>query len=72
MEKNGGAWCPLSQISRAVYEWLQIDLGELHVITQLETQGRFGNGQVGTDHVTARDVTSRDFVSIIVVLNCAL
>ena len=45
-EKNGGAWCPKSQISRDVYEWIQVDLGELKVITQVETQGRFGNGQV--------------------------
>jgi len=45
-EKNGGAWCPKSQISRDVYEWLQVDVGELKVVTQVETQGRFGNGQV--------------------------
>ena len=45
-EKNGGAWCPKAQITRDVYEWIQVDLGELKVITQVETQGRFGNGQV--------------------------
>jgi len=45
-EKNGGAWCPKSQISRDVYEWIQVDVGELKVVTQVETQGRFGNGQV--------------------------
>jgi len=50
-EKNGGAWCPKSQISRDVYEWIQVDLGELKVITQVETQGRFGNGQVYTDQL---------------------
>jgi len=45
-ERNGGAWCPKQQISRDVYEWLEIDLGQLTVVTQVETQGRFGNGQV--------------------------
>lgn len=45
-EKSGGAWCPKLQISRDTYEWLEIDLGELKVITLVETQGRFGNGQV--------------------------
>lgn len=45
-EANGGAWCPKKSISSDVYEYLQIDLGELKVITLVETQGRFGNGQV--------------------------
>lgn len=45
-ERNGGAWCPFSPITRGVEEWIEIDLQELKVITQVETQGRFGNGQV--------------------------
>jgi F5/8 type C domain len=45
-EKLGGAWCPKQAISRDAYEWLEIDLQELKAITQVETQGRFGNGQV--------------------------
>ena len=44
-EKNGGAWCPKKQIAPTVYEYLQINLKQLHVITMVETQGRFGNGQ---------------------------
>lgn len=44
-EKHGGAWCPRPQISKDVYEWLEIDLGELKVVSMVETQGRFGNGQ---------------------------
>ncbi|CAH1786141.1 unnamed protein product [Owenia fusiformis] len=44
-EEKGGAWCPLATIGKDVYEWLQIDLGNLTVITMVETQGRFGNGQ---------------------------
>ncbi|KAK3781343.1 hypothetical protein RRG08_018969 [Elysia crispata] len=46
-ELNGGAWCPRNQIEEDVYEYLQIDLGRLMVITKVETQGRFGNGQCG-------------------------
>lgn len=45
-ERNGGAWCPKSQVSEAVYEYLEVDLGKVKVISQVETQGRFGNGVV--------------------------
>ncbi|XP_052259022.1 discoidin domain-containing receptor 2-like isoform X2 [Dreissena polymorpha] len=44
-EINGGAWCPQHVIKRDSYEYLQIDLGRLTVITMVEIQGRFGNGQ---------------------------
>ncbi|CAE1141701.1 DDR2 [Acanthosepion pharaonis] len=44
-EKNGGAWCPKNVITKDTYEYLQINLGELYVITDVETQGRFGNGK---------------------------
>ncbi|KAH9500698.1 DNA damage responsive protein [Bulinus truncatus] len=50
-EKKGGAWCPRRQIEENVYEYLQIDLGTLKVVTKVETQGRFGNGQ-GKEFVT--------------------
>ena len=43
-ETNGGAWCPKSQIHVNSYEYLEIDLNNLTVITSVETQGRFGNG----------------------------
>ena len=42
----GGAWCPKPMISQFSYEYLQVDLGKLAVITMVEIQGRFGNGQV--------------------------
>ena len=42
----GGAWCPESMIDVGSYEWLQIDFPEFQVITMVETQGRFGNGEV--------------------------
>ena len=45
-EQSGGAWCPKQQINRDVYEWLQVDVGKLKVVSLVETQGRFGNGQV--------------------------
>ena len=46
---QGGAWCPKARISQGIYEYLQIDLGRLKVITMVETQGRFNNGEVSFD-----------------------
>ena len=63
-ERHGGAWCPKQQISRDVYEWLEVDLGQLKVVTQVETQGRFGNGQV---RATNRQ---RDFSSFFIHTIC--
>ena len=42
----GGAWCPSEPISKDSSEYLEVDLGRLMVITLVETQGRFDNGQV--------------------------
>ena len=47
----GGAWCPSEPISKHSSEYLEVDLGRLMVITLVETQGRFDNGQVGTSHL---------------------
>lgn len=44
-ENHGGAWCPKPQITAEPKEWIEIDLHSVHVITGVETQGRFGNGQ---------------------------
>ena len=44
-EQYGGAWCPLNQITSIPSEWLEIDLGNLTYLTQVETQGRFDNGR---------------------------
>jgi len=44
-EKNGGAWCPKEVISKSVREFLEVKLHSEHLVTHLETQGRFGNGQ---------------------------
>jgi discoidin domain receptor family member 2 len=46
-EVHGGAWCPKEHISKDNHEYLQIEFRQLMVITLVETQGRFGNGQVG-------------------------
>jgi hypothetical protein len=51
-ELRGGAWCPKAQIAKDVYEYLQIDLGSVKVVTLVETQGRFGNGQVSSLSLT--------------------
>ncbi|KAJ8683779.1 hypothetical protein QAD02_019571, partial [Eretmocerus hayati] len=50
----GGAWCPKRQIESGVREWLQVDLNRPHVITAVETQGRFdhGRGQEYTEEYT--------------------
>jgi len=45
-EGEGGAWCPKDQILKGGSEFLQVDLASLKVVTLVETQGRFGNGQV--------------------------
>lgn len=74
-ERGGGAWCPKEKIGRDVYEYLEISFPELKMITLIETQGRFGNGQVHTlDNLTSRACASvfysyliRQLVSIIVI-----
>ncbi|CAG9771116.1 unnamed protein product [Ceutorhynchus assimilis] len=43
--KQGGAWCPRHMVSKNSREYLEIDLKELHVLTGIKTQGRYGNGQ---------------------------
>ncbi|KNC30967.1 hypothetical protein FF38_12017, partial [Lucilia cuprina] len=45
VDNNGGAWCPKHMVSRGLKEYLQIDLLQVHVITGIRTQGRFGKGQ---------------------------
>ena len=44
-ETNG--WCPLPKISTTTYEYLQIDLLNLTVITLIELQGKFSQQPVG-------------------------
>lgn len=45
VDVNGGAWCAKHMVSRALKEYLQVDLLQPHVITAVRTQGRFGRGQ---------------------------
>ncbi|XP_076622802.1 discoidin domain-containing receptor 2 [Colletes latitarsis] len=49
-ETAGGAWCPKSQIERGVREWLQVDLPGPHVITGVQSQGRYDHGR-GQEYV---------------------
>lgn len=48
-ELAGGAWCPAQLVNKDSFEYLEIDLSHLKVITLVETQGRFDNGQVRID-----------------------
>ncbi|KAK8724804.1 hypothetical protein OTU49_010927 [Cherax quadricarinatus] len=45
VEVAGGAWCPRQIIYKEGVEYLEVYLGEEHVVTKVEVQGRFGNGQ---------------------------
>ncbi|XP_032667019.1 discoidin domain-containing receptor tyrosine kinase B-like [Odontomachus brunneus] len=49
-ETAGGAWCPKSQIEKGVREWLQVDLLGAHVVTGVQTQGRYDHGR-GQEYV---------------------
>ena len=46
-DSNGGAWCSSGPVSRdlGTKEWIEVDLGSMHVVTAVLTQGRFGNGR---------------------------
>ncbi|XP_030749346.1 discoidin domain-containing receptor 2-like [Sitophilus oryzae] len=50
VEKAGGGWCPKQQIEKGVREYIQVDLQEVHVITGIETQGRYDRGR-GQEYV---------------------
>ncbi|VDM98077.1 unnamed protein product [Thelazia callipaeda] len=50
-ELASGAWCPKPQIKEGSYEFLEVDFKEVHVITGIETQGRYGNG-TGREYTT--------------------
>ncbi|MCL4146767.1 UNVERIFIED_CONTAM: hypothetical protein GTU68_032351, partial [Idotea baltica] len=45
VERGGGAWCPRAMIDNLGKEHLEVNLGSLHILTKVEVQGRFGNGQ---------------------------
>lgn len=61
-EVNGGAWCPMKPISAHNFgkEWIQVKLNRSHVISAIETQGRYGFGS-GREYVTHYQIEySRD------------
>ena len=43
-EAGGGAWCPKGFVSQAADQFLEIDLGSVHRVGGVVTQGRFANG----------------------------
>ncbi|XP_042885478.1 discoidin domain-containing receptor 2-like [Penaeus japonicus] len=45
VEAGGGAWCPRDMVYHEGKEFLEVNLGGLHVVAKVEVQGRFGNGQ---------------------------
>lgn len=45
VERAGGGWCPKQQVERGVREYLQVDLEDVHVITGIQTQGRYDRGR---------------------------
>ena len=45
-DEHGGAWCPLQPVSPDKSDqWLGMNMTSSHVISVLETQGRYANGQ---------------------------
>ncbi|KDR19267.1 Discoidin domain-containing receptor 2, partial [Zootermopsis nevadensis] len=50
VDKTGGAWCPKQQVERGVREYLEVDLGDVYVLTGVETQGRYDRGR-GQEYV---------------------
>uniref|UniRef100_A0A8D8YYZ7 Discoidin domain-containing receptor 2 n=1 Tax=Cacopsylla melanoneura TaxID=428564 RepID=A0A8D8YYZ7_9HEMI len=43
-DKNGGAWCPKHTVSNDGHEYMEVNLHDLHIVTGVQLQGRFGNG----------------------------
>lgn len=54
VEKAGGGWCPKQQVESGIREYLQVDLDEVHIVTGVQTQGRYdrGRGQEYTEEYT--------------------
>ncbi|KAH1002203.1 hypothetical protein HUJ04_008314 [Dendroctonus ponderosae] len=50
VEKAGGGWCPKLQIEKGVREFIEINLGVVHVVTGVQTQGRYDRGR-GQEYV---------------------
>lgn len=54
VERAGGGWCPKQQVEQGVREYLEVDLGDVHLVTGVQTQGRYdhGRGQEYTEEYT--------------------
>lgn len=44
VDSAGGAWCPRGLVDAEATEFIEVDLKTPHLITAIQTQGRFGNG----------------------------
>ncbi|CAL4131414.1 unnamed protein product, partial [Meganyctiphanes norvegica] len=51
-DRAGGAWCPKATITSVSREYLEVDLGSVHVVTGTATQGRFANN-MGQEYAEA-------------------
>lgn len=45
VEKAGGGWCPKQQVEKGIREYIEVDLKDVHVITGVQTQGRYDRGR---------------------------
>ncbi|XP_065161564.1 discoidin domain-containing receptor 2-like isoform X1 [Atheta coriaria] len=45
IEKAGGGWCPKLQVEQGIREYIQVDLGDVHMVTGVQTQGRYDRGR---------------------------
>jgi len=49
-ERGGGGWCPKQPLEKGIREYLQVDLGQVHVVSGIQTQGRNNKGR-GLEYV---------------------
>ncbi|XP_039286233.1 discoidin domain-containing receptor 2-like [Nilaparvata lugens] len=45
VERAGGGWCPKQQIEMGVREYMEVELGAVHLVTGVATQGRYDHGR---------------------------
>lgn len=49
-ERGGGGWCPKQPLEKGIREYLQVDFGQVHVVSGIQTQGRNNKGR-GLEYV---------------------
>ncbi|KAI5701181.1 hypothetical protein M8J75_006829 [Diaphorina citri] len=60
-DKNGGAWCPKHMVGNDGHEYIEVNLHDLHIVTGVQLQGRFGNGlgQEYAEEIVICDIQTR-------------